>query len=271
MSGTVPALSIAFMGLSCIMGFALPLALLFYFRKKQKADISPFFIGCAVMLVFALILEGLINQAVLLRSPIGPSLRSNPLCYALYGGLMAGLFEETGRFIAFKTILKKRLEKDQNALMYGAGHGGLEAAFIIGLGMVNAIIYSVTINSGQTGALTSHLTGAQLAQLNSVFKTLIETPSWQFLLGPIERIFALTLQISLSVVVFFAAKRKKSRFLLPAAIGIHAAVNAVAGYMSRMAVPMLLAECVIAVFAAMTALFANYLWKQEKGEGQPAA
>ena len=31
------------------------------------------------------------------------------LLYALYGGLMAGLFEETGRFLAFKTVLTSRL------------------------------------------------------------------------------------------------------------------------------------------------------------------
>ena len=31
-----------------------------------------------------------------------------------------GLFEETARYVAFRFVLRKRLDKDVNALMYGA-------------------------------------------------------------------------------------------------------------------------------------------------------
>ena len=54
---------------------------------------------------------------------------------------MAGIFEETGRFLAFKTVLRKKQGKDINALMYGAGHGGFEAAALLGITMINNIIY----------------------------------------------------------------------------------------------------------------------------------
>lgn len=143
MNENVPTLSIVFMVISCLIAFLVPVGLLLYFRIKKKADILPFFIGCAVMLIFAFVLEQLAHSLIL-GSAAGIIIQKNTLLYALYGGLMAGLFEETGRFVAFKTVLKRKQEKDQNALMYGAGHGGFEAIVILGLAMINNIIYSVS-------------------------------------------------------------------------------------------------------------------------------
>ena len=119
MNGTVPVLSIVCMAVSLVIAFGVPIALFIYFRKKKGADILPFFIGCAVMFVFAFVLEAYAHQAVF-ASEIGKKIQNNVFAYALYGGFMAGLFEETGRFLAFKTIKKKKLGNDANALMYGS-------------------------------------------------------------------------------------------------------------------------------------------------------
>ena len=153
MTGTVPTLSMVFMAVSILIGFGLPLAMFLYFRLKKKADILPFFVGCAVMLLFALILEAMVHR-VILGSSVGGKIQNNVWLYAVYGGLMAGLFEETGRFLAFKTVLKKHQHRDVNALMYGAGHGGIEAFAILGIASVNNIIYSLLINSGNMSLLT---------------------------------------------------------------------------------------------------------------------
>ena len=142
MNGTVPVLSIVCMAVSLVIAFGVPIALFIYFRKKKGADILPFFIGCAVMFVFAFVLEAYAHQAVF-ASEIGKKIQNNVFAYALYGGFMAGLFEETGRFLAFKTVLKKKLGNDANALMYGAGHGGFEAIYLLGITSINNIIYSV--------------------------------------------------------------------------------------------------------------------------------
>jgi uncharacterized membrane protein YhfC len=53
---------------------------------------------------------------------------SHTWLYAVLGALLAGLFEETGRFIAFKFLLKKRTDR-KTAISYGIGHGGFEAIF----------------------------------------------------------------------------------------------------------------------------------------------
>ena len=61
---------------------------------------------------------------------------------------MAAIFEETGRLIAFGFILRKNKDKNINACMYGAGHGGIEAASVLGLTMIGSLALSVSINSG---------------------------------------------------------------------------------------------------------------------------
>ncbi|MBQ9322755.1 MAG: YhfC family intramembrane metalloprotease, partial [Clostridia bacterium] len=99
---SVPALSMALMAAAMVFAFGAPIVLLFYY-KKRGAQVLPFFIGCAVFVVFALILEALVHNIVLKGLPVGEKIMGNTLLYALYGGLMAGLFEETGRFLAFKT------------------------------------------------------------------------------------------------------------------------------------------------------------------------
>lgn len=156
MIGTVPVLFIIFMAVSCVAGFTIPVILIYISQKKKHADIFPFFIGCAVMLVFALILESAVHQIVF-GSSTGETIRNNIWLYTLYVGLIAGLFEETGRFIAFKTVLRKKRDKDVNALMYGAGHSGRN-----------------------TSALTGALSGDALTQMEAVIETLTSSPSYIF-------------------------------------------------------------------------------------------
>ena len=261
MTVTVPALSIVFMAVSCAVCFLTPLALFLYLRLVKKADVYPFFAGCAVMLLFAFILESGLHNLVF-SSPAGPVVRNNIWLYALYGGFMAGLFEETGRYLAFAFALKKYRAKNVNALMYGAGHGGFEAIFITGLTMINNIIWSVMINNGSISSLLGSLSGDQLTQAQQSVNLLAATPSYQFLLGGAERLLAIALHIALSVIVWFAVKWNGKFYLYPAAILIHFAVDAVAALLSGLGVNVLLIELVVAVFTAAAALFARRLWRE---------
>ena len=261
MNGTVPVLSIVFMIISCAFSFCLPVALFLYLRFVKKADIYPFFAGCTVMLLFAFILESGAHSLVL-SSPAGPVIRGNIWLYALYGGFMAGLFEETGRYLAFSFALKKYRAKNVNALMYGAGHGGVEAAVSLGVTSINNIAWSVMINNGRIAELTAALTGEQLAQAQQSIDLLITTPSYQFLMGGLERLFAIVLHISLSVLVWFAVKWEGKLYLYPLAILFHFAVDAAAVVLSGLGVNVIVLEVVIAAITAAVALFARGLWRE---------
>lgn len=258
----VSTLSIVFMVLNMLLGILIPVGLLLFFRKKYRATLKSFFIGCAVMLFFALILEQMVH-VVVLGSKAGTIIQNNMWLYALYGSLMAGIFEETGRFLAMRFLLKKEHGNPHNALMYGAGHGGFEAMVLLTIGMINNLIYSILINLGQTQVLLAPLDEAARGTLQAAFDTLIATPSWHFLLSPMERIGAIAAQISLSVIVWFAAAGKKCRiplFLL--AIILHGVLDAVAVIASKIGIPVLVIELLIWGMAVIYIFLAKQVWKK---------
>ena len=264
MAETVPGLSILFMGISLVVSAALPIGLCVFFRKAKKADLEPFFVGCGVMILFAFVLESFAHRFIL-NSKAGSVIMGNIWLYGLYGGAMAGLFEESGRFIAFKTVLRKKQNNDANALMYGAGHGGMEAFIILGITSINNILYSVLINTGRTSVLTGPLSGEMQTQVEGAVQALITTPSWHFLLGSVERILAIIVQISFSVLVWFAAKEKKRVYLYPITILLHLIVDAAAAILAGKNVSLVLVEALVAAFAVISVLIAGKTWELDAG------
>ena len=247
----VPAASIVFMVISCAVGFLLPIGLLIYFRRVKRADLLPFFVGAAVMILFAFVLESSVHQIVL-SSPQGAVIRNNVFLYGIYGGFMAALFEETGRLLAFRYILKK--DKDANALMYGAGHGGIEAVIILGISMINNLAYSITLNSGAKDALIASVPAEAAPQLEQVFSQLINTPSWQFLLGSVERVFAVVFHLAASVLVWIAVK-KGGKKMFAAAFLIHFLIDCVTAITAGLGVPTIIVEILIGIMTAAAVLF----------------
>ncbi len=247
------------MAVAMAFAFAAPIALLIYYRRKG-ADVLPFFIGCAVFIVFALILEALVHNLVL-KGSVGEKIRSNTLLYALYGGFMAGLFEETGRFAAFKTVLKKRLGNDRNALMYGAGHGGVEAIILLGFAYISNLVMSLLINAGMADKLTAGLTGAAADQIKTALDTLVATPAWTYLLAIAERAVAVTTHICLSVLVWFAAKKPGKLGLYPLAILLHAALDGLVVILAA-CMPVWAVEGCLVVMAALLVLLACSVWRR---------
>ena len=224
---TVSMASMLCMGVVALLSFAIPVALCIWYRKRKKADLVPFFVGMAVMFLFALVAESLVHQLVLNILPIGQTILNNIWLYALYGGLMAGLFEETGRFLAFKTVLKRYQTRDVNALMYGAGHGGIEAAWLLGGTMISYLVIAVMLNLGLTSVLLKDATEATLPQMEAIFDSLRTAAPASYFIGLIERLIAVPIQIALSVLVWFAAKEKGKRYLYPLAILLHFLIDGV--------------------------------------------
>ena len=259
----VSKLSIAIIIVNMILGVVIPIVLLLYFKKKYKAGIKSFLVGSAVMLLFAMVLEQLAHSVVL-GSPAGIVIQENIWMYALYGSVMAGLFEETGRLLAMRYVLKKEHGNAHNALMYGAGHGGFEMFVILSIGMINNLIYSVMINLGQTQTLLEPLDEATRGTLQTAFDALVQTPFWLFALSPVERLAAITAQIGLSVIVWYAAAGKKIKgnlFIL--AILLHAILDGVAVLAAKNGMPLIVVEVFVWLIAIGITLIARNVWKKE--------
>ncbi len=219
---TVSMLSIIGMAFSFIISVGLPFVLLVFALKKLKANPLSFLIGAITFIVSALLLEQIFHT-VMFRV-FGSTLQENLILYAIYVGLSAGIFEETGRLFSMKVFMKKTLSKE-NALMYGIGHGGCEAIMIVGLTSISNIVTSVMINTGSIGGLLDKLDPAVKETTLQKLSLLWLTPSYQFYMAGAERISAILLHICLSYLVYKAVKNNKLRIYV-LAILIHAAIDA---------------------------------------------
>ena len=250
----VPVSSIIVMVGNALLGIAIPVFLAWWAVKKHQAKLSTILIGAGVFVVFALVLESLVHQVVL-KGPHGAAIQGNILYYALYGGLMAGLFEETGRFLAMKFLLKKEPTETRPGVSYGLGHGGVEMLLIFGLSMISTLTMALMINLGQADTLLSTVPAEAKDQLATQFEQLQTTGAGTYLLGLWERFSAITLQVGLSILVWAAARKGgKWCWLFPAAILLHALVDALAVILAKSAGLVAVELIVMALAIAVAAL-----------------
>lgn len=259
MDTQIPVISILAMAFSALIGIAIPVVLYIIYRKKG-ANHLPFWTGCITFVLFAFVLEQ-IAYYFFMKTALWTTITSNVLLLGVVGGLFAGVFEETGRFVAFKTVLRKKRGNDHNALMYGAGHGGVEAVILLSAGMVVNVIFSLQFNAG----VDSPFGGLNEAQ------TLLNLPFWMLLVGAVERIAAVTIHISLSVLVWFAAKNGKKFWLYPLAIFLHLFVDAIAVILSRYGVNVWIIEGTVYATAIAFVLIAIAVWKRNYTAPTPEA
>lgn len=242
------------LALCALVGIAAPVALAWWLVKKHHARLSTILVGAGVFFVFALLLEPIVHQMVL-KGPHGAAITGNTWYYALYGGLAAGIFEETGRFLGMKFLLKKEPTGALPAVSYGAGHGGMEMLMIFGITMISNLAISLMINAGQADTILSAVPAETREQVEGQFMKLQELNAGQLLLGFWERISALILQLGLSIIVWTAIRKSgKWLWLFLAAILLHALVDGCAVVLSKSvsasAVEIIIFSMAIAVGAA---------------------
>jgi uncharacterized membrane protein YhfC len=213
-------LSVAIMIFGVIFSLALPLVPYFILRKKMKARFVPVLIGAATFIVAALMLENTVHGFILGNPGVNAYLKANPLLYALYGGLMAGLFEESGRFGAFK-LMQSKYNAPADALTYGLGHGGIEAVIVLGLAMLSNIMIALMANSGSLSSTLAALPADQQEALKGAVTALAAVQPVELFAGMVERVGAVAFHVGASVLVFLAATKRSSIWLYPLAIFLH--------------------------------------------------
>ena len=253
---TVPFGSVAGMLFSMLISFLVPLGLAAALWRKEKASWFSYPGGMTVFILFAMFLGSMAHAVILTAT--GSLITGNLLLYALYGGLMAAAFEECGRLVAMRFVLRRHQTK-QNALMYGVGHGGTEAMLILGLTSLNNFINSTMINSGTMEGTLASLDDATRQMVSQSFIALWETPSYLFFVAGYERLVTMALHIALSVLVYRAVKDKTARWFW-AAFGAHFAVDFVAVLLSGVSV--LLTEAVFTVITAGVVWYAAKAYRE---------
>ena len=250
----VPVSAMISMAAGALMGIAAPVLLGWWLVKKYQVKTTPILVGAGVFILFALVLESLVHQVVL-NGPSGASITGNIWYYALYGGCMAALFEETGRFLAMKFVLKKEPGTALTGVGYGLGHGGAEMILLFGVTMISNLVVSALINSGQADTLMAAAPEHNYAQIQAQFAQLEAFGASSVLLGLWERCSALLLQVSLSVMVWTAVRRGgKWLWLFPVAFFLHFLVDAVTVVLGKSAGMVAVEAIVFAMAIAVGAI-----------------
>jgi len=184
--------------LEILIPFGLGLTL----RRRLGVSWRRFFVG------------GLMFIASLIRFPLNSYVSSKVLTQG-YGGtltmfvllafpsLTAGVFEEEARYVAYRYVVDEH--SLENVLMYGAGHGGIESVFIVGINVLTLGVLMLF-----KPALIPP----------PILDSILFSPVYLPLVGLYERLGAMTLQIGLSVMVLEYFRRRDVRYLV-GAVALH--------------------------------------------------
>lgn len=212
--------------LNSLLMLALPLGLAVFLVRRLRLSWRIFLIGAGTFVgaeIFAIPFGRVLLQPVLVELGLGGANRGWPLAFVgISFGLVAGVFEEGARYVVYRKWLKdERRWKD--AILFGLGHGGMEALLLGGL-VLYALLQAIAYRNADLATLVPpEQLGIARAQLNAYWSA----PWYAALLGALERVFAIGIQISLAVIVLQVFTRK-NHFWLFAAIAWHTFVDAVA-------------------------------------------
>jgi uncharacterized membrane protein YhfC len=142
-------------------------------------------------------------------------------------GLSAGLFEEVFRWVGFRFWIKG--ERDwKSALMFGAGHGGIES-ILLGVLALYGFIQALSLR----GTDLNIVVGIEQAPIVQAQIDAYWAAPWHLsILGAVERFSTILFHLSASVFVLQVFLRKNILWLF-LAVGWHTLVDAVAVFASR--------------------------------------
>lgn len=214
------------------MGFMIPLAVTVIWKLRSKDKISTVLIGAAMFISFAIVLES-IPKAFIFNTnyAVGRALVGHPWAQIIIAALLAGIFEETGRFVAFKLIIPNR-RNPETAISYGIGHGGFEVMYLLGVGGLNNWLYALLINTGGFASVveeTAAVSPEQAASLEELPAALASVTMGLTALAVLERMSAMMIHIACSILVFASIRVPDRKWLFPVAIVMHASIDVIAG------------------------------------------
>ncbi len=232
--GTVSTSSLLFMLLTAVLGIALPLITAIIWCKKKHEPFTTVLIGAATFLLFAIVIEKPLQALVIsLDSPVSQFVNARPVLWGIIVGLFPGVFEETGRFVAFKTVLRKRKQRE-TGLSHGIGHGGFEALFILGITYIEYFVFAIMLNQGSFVELMIEpvkdtLTPEAVKQITGIVEQITTFSAATMGVALVDRLIAVLYHIGASIMVFYAVKDKKKWWLYPLSILIHTVIDGLLG------------------------------------------
>lgn len=259
--------SIPSLAITALLMIAIPLIFFICWHRKQKekTDISYLAAGAIGFIVSARMLElGVHYFCILADNPVSRFINGSTAAYVLYGTVMAGVFEECGRHIVLKYIMKKNRTRE-NAVLYGIGHGGIEILTVVFPLMVTYLVVAVLFSQGDVeNALHSlKITEETAAAALPSVQAAAAFDYGMMAMNVIERLFAMFVHIGLTVIVFYGVISAKKGYL-PAAVLLHMLMDTFPALYQKDAMPLWAVEVWAAVWTAAIVFIAGKLYRKMK-------
>lgn len=220
-----------------LVALVLPIAALVYFLVRRRKLVMPFLAGVLTFLVFQVFTRLPLLQVVLPNSTAYLLFRTNhTVAYILLLCLSAGVFEECGRYIVMRLLMKNN-HTLADGIAFGIGHGGTEAVLIVGVNALYRVLYQPFV-------------------LQAISPLSVALPG-------IERLLTMVGHVGLSVLVLQGVRRKKPLYLL-VAVALHTALNAAAVLILQYTGNALLSELVVFGFAVAAVVYMLIVAKKER-------
>jgi uncharacterized membrane protein YhfC len=203
-----------------------PLALGVLARWRLGISWRYFGYGALIFVLFQLISRVPLTLAI--QSLIAPQLQASRAAligWVAISALTAGLFEELGRYIGYRWLMKREEKTWTKGVMYGLGHGGIESMLLVAGLLALTLIQVLALARADLSTLP--LTPEQRTLAEQQLAAIAAQPAWVPLLGAWERMWTIPLHVALSVVVLQVFRRGSLRWLWLAILA-HALVDLLA-------------------------------------------
>ena len=129
---------------SIVVSLGLPVGIVIYIVVAKRQLLMPFVFGIGTFLITQIVLRStLLNVLQGFSWFVAFQTFSPVLYYLLIGGLSAAVFEEGGRWLVMRFIMKRNgFTGWADGVSFGIGHGGFEAAALVGYPLVVLLVYT---------------------------------------------------------------------------------------------------------------------------------
>ncbi|MBE0684421.1 MAG: YhfC family intramembrane metalloprotease [Anaerolineaceae bacterium] len=240
--------SLVFHLANAVLMIAIPLSLAIILMRRWKLGWRILIAGAATFIlsqVGHIPFNALMTQLLGKTALVNLSVQSALIFNAIFLGLSAGFFEEFFRYGMFRWWLKDA-HTWRKGILAGVGHGGVEAIILGGL----ALFSMIQLFAARNMDLSTVYSGDTLRLATEQVRTYWSATWYDSMLGAVERLFAIVVQISLAVIIVQCFIRKQKRWLW-LAIGYHALIDAVAVYAMSKLNPYWV-EGIVGVFALIS-------------------
>ena len=219
--------------LAIIVVFIIPVIGALYLKIKKNIKISNFIIGALTFLISQVLIRlPLLNYLGRNTNIFTKGIFSQMIPYIIFFSFTAGIFEECGRYISYKFFLKDE-DNLLSPISFGLGHGGFEASHFL-LPMV----------------------------FKSIIHPLFAIYSVSYI-AIVERIFAIIVHVSLTILVFIGVKKGSKKYLF-LSILLHGIYNFIVVYLIQITRNPVLVEAVGALIAVLYLIIGIILLRKYK-------